>query len=197
MLHRIPAPCFICFTSTTLKSISSHRWPVASRSRLPTLYCLFCVLFWGVHKSEHGQMIHSRVYVHVCVLNHTLANSNSVLLVRVSACWSLSWNSLGVRIAGAKKRRKKNPLMARYFTSCKNEDESLNGDRLPRDKLRVKVTTNTLTRFPLCVFCFTLTSFSGSVNCSSTLLCSCLKATLITGGHWSTELTIDSMMLVK
>jgi hypothetical protein len=25
---------------------------------------------------------------------------------------------LGVRIAGAKKRRKKNPLMARYFTSC-------------------------------------------------------------------------------
>lgn len=42
-----------------------------------------------------------------------------------------------------------------------------------------------------------LTSFSGSVNCSSTLLCSCLKATLMTGGHWSTEPTMDSMMLVR
>lgn len=60
------------------------------------------------------------IAVSVCVVHCTLASSNSVLLVRVSACWSLSWNSLGVRIAGAKKRRKKNPLMARYFTSCKD-----------------------------------------------------------------------------
>lgn len=71
-------------------------------------------------------MIHASVCACVCVVNHTLASSSSVLLVRVSACWSLSWNSLGVRIAGAKKRRKKNPLMARYFTSCK-QDVSLTG----------------------------------------------------------------------
>lgn len=64
-------------------------------------------------------MIHASVCTCVCAVNRTLASSSSVLLVRVSACWSLSWNSLGVRIAGAKKRRKKNPLMARYFTSCK------------------------------------------------------------------------------
>lgn len=51
------------------------------------------------------------------VAHCTLASKSSVLLVRVSACCSLSWNSLGVRMAGAKKRRKKNPLMARYFTS--------------------------------------------------------------------------------
>ncbi len=42
-----------------------------------------------------------------------------------------------------------------------------------------------------------LTSFSGSGNCSSTRLWSCLKTTLITGGHWETELAMASMMLLR
>lgn len=54
----------------------------------------------------------------------TLASSSRVLLVRVSAWWSLSWKSLGVRIAGANRRRKKKPLMAKYFTSYKRETVS-------------------------------------------------------------------------
>lgn len=152
----------------------------------------------------------------VCVVNRTLASSSSVLLVRVSACWSLSWNSLGVRIAGAKKRRKKNPLMARYFTSCKHEVSGTGWWRMAdaaQSNVIVNVKKWNLTHThkpyggiqtqgkgaPSCFFIHSvrLTSFSGSANCSSTLLWSCLKATLMTGGHWSTEPTIDSMMLVK
>lgn len=48
---------------------------------------------------------------------HTLASSRSVRPVRGSACCSLRLKSFGVRTAGAKKRRKRNPLMEKYRTS--------------------------------------------------------------------------------
>lgn len=62
----------------------------------------------------------------ICDVNvhRTLASSSSVLLVLVSAWWSLSWKSLGVRIAGANRRRKKKPLMAKYFTSYETQTVS-------------------------------------------------------------------------
>lgn len=153
--------------------------------------------------------------ISVCVAKPTLASRSSVLLVRVSACWSLSWNSLGVRIAGAKKRRKKKPLMARYLTSCER-DASQKGKGQPTWGFpRAQTDTANITQESddsiqqkrrtiaarlldsLSPLRPRLTSFSGSVNCSSTLLCSCLKATLMTGGHWSTEPTMDSMMPVR
>lgn len=48
----------------------------------------------------------------------TLASSSRERPVWGSACWSRRANSFGVRMAGAKKRRKRKPLTARYFTSC-------------------------------------------------------------------------------
>jgi hypothetical protein len=65
---------------------------------------------------------HSYIYIltHIYTLTHkhTLASSSRERLVWGSACWSLRSNSFGVRMAGAKNRRKRKPLMARYFTSC-------------------------------------------------------------------------------
>lgn len=55
---------------------------------------------------------------HVLVPMSTLASSKSVRPVRGSACCSRRPKSFGVRTAGAKKRRKRNPLMAKYCTSC-------------------------------------------------------------------------------
>lgn len=45
--------------------------------------------------------------------------------------------------------------MARYFTSCTNWDKSLIGDKLPQDKLQVRVVTNALACFPPCVLLHT------------------------------------------
>ena len=53
----------------------------------------------------------------------TLASSSSERLVWGSACWSRRSNSFGVRMAGAKNRRKRKPLMARFFTSCGEEQQ--------------------------------------------------------------------------
>ena len=54
---------------------------------------------------------------------NTLASSSSERLVWGSACWSRRSNSFGVRMAGAKNLRKRKPLMARYFTSCQEEQQ--------------------------------------------------------------------------
>lgn len=123
------------------------------------------------------------MWIYDCVCC-TLASSSRVLLVRVSAWWSLSWKSLGVRIAGANRRRKKKPLMAKYFTSYKRETVSIT-PATPSSSSSLWGSDEVLT------------SFSGSGNCSSTRLWSCLNTTLITGGHWETEFTMASMMLVR
>lgn len=79
----------------------------------------------------HTPTCHSRFYqVHpnlgstqefLSGIGDTLARSKRVRLVWVSACVSRRLNSFGVRMAGAKNRRKRNPLMAMYFASFKRK----------------------------------------------------------------------------
>lgn len=62
----------------------------------------------------------------------TLASSRSVRLVRGSACCSRRLKSFGVRTAGAKKRRKRNPLMEKYRTSWPGTGTAQGSGRWPQ-----------------------------------------------------------------
>lgn len=62
----------------------------------------------------------------------TLASSSSERLVWDPRAGPGRSNNFGVRMAGAKNRRKRKPLMARYFTSC---GEGAAGERGPPNPL--------------------------------------------------------------